>query len=100
VLRIVEEVKHEWLGVNLDTGNFSEDPYGSMALLVPKAITVQVKTEVRTAAGKEEANIPRIINILREANYRGYVALEYEGKEDPMIAVPQYLAKLREAITF
>ncbi len=100
VLRIVEEVKHEWLGINLDTGNFSEDPYGNMALLVPKAITVQVKTEVQTGAGKEEADIPRIINTLREANYRGYVALEYEGKDDPMTAVPQYLAKLREAITF
>lgn len=100
VLRIVEEVNHEWLGVNLDTGNFSEDPYGSMALLAPKAITVQVKTEVQTAAGKEAADIPRILNILREANYRGYVALEYEGKDDPMTAVPQYLAKLREAITF
>jgi hypothetical protein len=34
------------------------------------------------------------VNILREANYRGYVALEYEGSEEPRVAVPRHLAAL------
>jgi len=38
------------------------------------------------------------IQILRDANYRGYVALEYEEKRDPHEAVPEYLERLRAAI--
>jgi sugar phosphate isomerase/epimerase len=99
VLRIVDAVDHEWLGINLDTGNFVADPYTNIALAAPKAITVQVKVQVRTTDGKgrEEADFARIVSILRQANYRGHVALEYEASEDPMTAVPKYLAKLREA---
>ncbi len=101
VLRIMDKVDHEWLGMNLDTGNFTSEPYKNIALAAPKAITVQVKVELRTAdgSGREPADFGRIAKILREANYRGYVALEYEGKEDPMTAVPQYLDTLRAAIT-
>lgn len=98
VLRIVKAVDHEWFGVNLDTGNFESDPYESMARVTPHAINVQVKAAVRTSQGKEEADFGRIVQILRHANYRGYLALEYEEEEDPMTAVPKYLGKLREAM--
>ena len=98
VLKIVEAVNHEWFGVNLDTGNFHETPYENMALLAPKTITVQVKVMVRDGDKREEADFKRIVRILRDANYRGYVALEYEENEDPMTAVPAYLAKLRQAV--
>ncbi len=33
----------------------------------------------------------------RRANYRGYVSLEFENKEDPRTAVPKSLALLRRA---
>jgi hypothetical protein len=36
--------------------------------------------------------------ILRDANYQGWVALEYEAKEDPWKAVPPLLAQLRELL--
>ncbi|HOZ48064.1 MAG TPA: sugar phosphate isomerase/epimerase family protein [Candidatus Hydrogenedentes bacterium] len=98
VLRIVDAINHEWFGVNLDTGNFAENPYEGMAVLAPKAITVQVKVEVRTPTGKTEADFDRITQILRDANYRGYVALEYEADDEPMTAVPAYLDKLRKAL--
>lgn len=98
VLRLVDGVDHEWFGVNLDTGNFHDKPYQNIAKVAPKAITVQVKVAVRTAAGTEEADFDRIAGILRNVNYRGYVALEYEAKEEAMTAVPRYLDKLRAAI--
>lgn len=102
VLRMLAAVNHEWLGVNLDTGNWDDYPYENIAKLAPKAITVQVKTEVPKeegkSAGREPADIERIIQILRDAHYRGYVALEYEEKRDPHEAVPEYLAALRKAI--
>ena len=86
-----------WFGVNLDTGNFhTDDPYRDLELVAPYAVTVQVKTEISPRGGKKtEADLARILNILRKVNYRGYVALEYEAEEDPLTAVPKYVEKLK-----
>ena len=57
-----------------------------------------MKTEVAKEGGqkvREPADFARIFKILREAQYRGYVTLEYEGR-DPHKEVPMYIAKLRE----
>ena len=100
LLRLVHGVKHENFGVNLDTGNFhTPDPYGDLEKLAPYAVTVQVKTEI-SARGKptEEADLQRLFKILRAVKYRGYVALEYEAKEDAMTAVPKYLAEMKKLI--
>jgi hypothetical protein len=35
--------------------------------------------------------------MLRDVNYRGYVSLEFEGKEDPATGVPKSLEVLRKA---
>ena len=50
------------------------------------------------AKAAEEADFNRIATILKTTGYRGYVALEYEAKEDALKAVPRYLDKLREAL--
>ncbi len=100
LLAIVVAVKHDWFGVNLDTGNFhTPDPYADLEKLAPYAVTVQVKTEIkRGGQPKEEADLKRVVDILKAARYRGYVALEYEAAEDPMIAVPKYLGQLKSLI--
>ncbi|QEH36160.1 Xylose isomerase-like TIM barrel [Aquisphaera giovannonii] len=100
LLRLVKAVDAPNFGVNLDTGNFHvEDPYAAIAELAPFAINVQVKTEVqRQGKGKEEADLARIVAILREARYSGYVALEYEADEDPLAAVPRHIKTLRQLI--
>jgi sugar phosphate isomerase/epimerase len=41
---------------------------------------------------------PRIAGILSDTGYTGYCCLEFEGKEDPDIAVPKSLAVLRKTI--
>ena len=47
---------------------------------------------------KQPADLGRIVNILKGANYSGYVTLEYEGKEDPYKAIPEYLKELRNLL--
>jgi sugar phosphate isomerase/epimerase len=96
-LTLVRAVRHDWFGVNFDTGNFhSADPYADLARLAPYAVTVQIKTEIQRAGRKkEEADLRRLTEILRAANYRGYVALEYEASEDPRTAVPRALTALQ-----
>lgn len=98
VLRVVEAIDSPWLQVTLDTGNFLEDPYDRLEQLAPRAVLVQAKTYY---GGGEwytlDLDYPRIAAMLRDHDYRGYVSLEFEGKEDPDTAVPKSLALLREA---
>ena len=98
MLTLVQAVKHDWFGVNWDTGNFrSPDPYADLAKLAPYAVTVQIKTEIqRTGKNKEDADLQRLIAILRSAGYRGYVALEYEAAEDPLSAIPRHVETLKK----
>jgi sugar phosphate isomerase/epimerase len=100
LLEIVKAVKCEWFGVNLDTGNFhTSDPYGDIERCAPYAVTCQVKTEISPAGGKKtEADIGRLVEILRKTKYCGYVTLEYEAAEEPLEAVPRYLAALRKLL--
>jgi sugar phosphate isomerase/epimerase len=100
LLRLVRQVKGPNFGVNLDTGNFhGKDPYAEIAETAPYAVNVQVKTEVRRMGrSKEPADLARVIGILREAHYSGYVVLEYNAPEDPMKAVPRFLKELRSLI--
>ena len=98
VLKIVEAIDSSWLQVTLDTGNFLEDPYDRLEQLAPRTVLLQAKTYY---GGGEwyslDLDYARIAAILRKHDYRGYVSLEFEGKENPDTAVPKSLAVLREA---
>jgi len=98
ILDIVRAVKSPWLGINLDTGNFhTDDPYADLVKIAPYAVNVQMKGEIHPRGkGDEPADLPRLVKILRDANYQGYVALEYESKEDPWTAVPRLLKRMKE----
>lgn len=100
-LAIVQAVQSDWFGVNLDTGNFhGPDPYDDLARVAPYAVTVQVKTEIAPKGmPRQEADFARIVGLLKNVGYRGYIALEYEGKEDPKTAVPRYLDALSRLIS-
>jgi sugar phosphate isomerase/epimerase len=99
LLEIVHAVKSRWIGVNLDTGNFqSEDPYADMEKCAPYAVNVQYKSEVHFRGRKpEEADLNRVIDILKAAHYQGYVALEYEAAPSPWDAVPGLLQRMHKA---
>jgi len=99
LLKIVRDVKSPWFGVNLDTGNFrSADPYADMAAAAPYALNVQVKVELNVRGKREASDYGRIVRILCDAGYRGYLALEYEAREDPLSAIPRHVKALREAM--
>lgn len=101
MLKIIEKVQPSpWFGVNLDSGNFNTaDPYADLAKIAPYAINAQIKTEIKPNNGKKvDADLEREIRILAEANYRGYIVLEYEAEEDPKVAVPRHLETLRKLI--
>ena len=65
MLALVREIRHDFFGVNLDTGNFrTADPYPDLARLAPYAIVVQVKTEMHRPGGQAvPADLPRLIEM-------------------------------------
>jgi len=97
VLRVVDALKSPWLQVTLDTGNFLEDPYDRLEKLAPKAILVQAKTYHGGGLWYTlDLDYERIAALLRKHAYRGWVSLEFEGKEDPKTAIPKSLATLQK----
>jgi len=99
-LRLINAVPSPWLGALMDTGNFMEDPYDKLQMIAPKTVYVQAKTYY---GGGEwytlDLDYNRIAKILYDVGYSGYCCLEFEGKEDPDIAVPKSISLLREAFT-
>jgi len=97
-LRLLDAIQSPWLGALMDTGNFLEDPYDKLEKIAPKTVFVQAKTYF---GGGEwytlNLDYKRIAQILRRANYRGWVSIEFEGKEHADTGVPKSLALLREA---
>ena len=66
--------------------------------IVPYALNVQLKVETGPATPRCATDIPRVVELLRQAGYRGYIVLEYESKPEPYEAIPKHLAELRAAL--
>ena len=85
-------------GTVVVAGEVTTSGYADIAKIAPYGVVSQVKTEVSPNGKKEEADLARVIKILKDANFHGYVALEYEAAEDPKVAVPKYVKQLRKLI--
>ena len=97
VLRVVDAIHSPWLQVTLDTGNFLEDPYQRLEQLASKTVLLQAKTYYGGGTWYTlDLDYGRIAAIMKKAAYRGYVSLEYEGKEALLEAIPKSLALLRK----
>lgn len=98
VMRIVKAIDSPWLKTTLDTGNFLEDPYDRLEIMADDAVLVQAKTYFGGGLWYElDLDYVRIARLLKKHNYRGYVSLEFEGKADPVVAIPQSLKMLTDA---
>ncbi len=97
--RWCSDVDSPWFGVNLDTGNFhSDDIYGELAKSAPYALNVQVKVAISGPDGKKRpTDYARVAQILRDSEFSGYIALEYEEGGDPREQSRLHTRKIREA---
>jgi len=100
VLRIVDAIDWSWLQVTADTGNFLDDQHRQFEAIAPKAVLVQAKTYFGGGTWYTlDVDYDRIAKILLDVGYRGYVSLEFEGKEAHQTAIPKSLAMLRKAFS-
>jgi len=98
LLEIIKRVKSAGVGVNLDSGNFrsSSDPYAELAQIAPYAVNAQLKVEMFPNGKQEMADLPRVLRLLSESGYSGWVALEYEAAEPPLEAIPKWVQALKK----
>ena len=95
-LALVKKADSPWVGINLDTGNFPKDGYSKVAMCIPYATSVHFKVDIADENGKEvKADWDRLAGLFASGGYKGYLSLEYEGKEGPETAVPRLSPELR-----
>jgi len=97
VKKIVEAVNSPWLRATYDTGNFLEEPYDRLETMLPLAVLIQAKTYFGGGLWYTlDIDYAKVAGWARKHSYRGYVSLEFEGKEDPKTAIPKSLELLRK----
>lgn len=106
-ISLINRVKSPWCGAIVDTGYYkATDPYAEMAKAAPYAVNWQVKQSPEGVENEAAAptDLKRLLKIVRESGYRGYLPIETlsprggVGNYDPYKVVPAFLAQLREAI--
>lgn len=112
---VMEKVDHPRCGTLPDFGNFcirrgadgacaeSYDKYKGVAELMPFAKAVSAKSRRFDEDGNEpDIDFERLMRIVLDAGYRGYVGVEYEGDERPeadgIRATKALLERVREKL--
>jgi len=94
-VKIVKAAGSPFVGINVDTGNFPKDGYAQVALCLPFATNVHLKTRIADGSGsKQDADWPRLAEMCRKAGHKGFLSLEYEEDGNARSAVPPLLDKL------
>lgn len=96
MLRIKKDVNSKWLKFLMDTGNFLEDPYDKLEQVLPETIFISAKTYNGGGTWYTlDLDYDRIVKQIHDAGFRGYMTLEFEGKENPDTAVPACIKMLK-----
>jgi len=100
VIAILDAVDSDWIGLNMDTNNFpAEDRYSHMEKVIDRIVQIHAKFfDVDENTGDTRIDYDRVLPMARDAGFNGFVSIEYEGKEDPYLAVPKASKFLRSRL--
>ena len=99
VIKIIETINSEWLGLILDTGSYRVlDPYEEIARSVKYTINWQIKEKIFINGAEKETDMDKLMGIIKSSGYKGYLPIETLGEGDPKIKVTTLLAKLQKAM--
>jgi sugar phosphate isomerase/epimerase len=91
IIKLVQLVNSDNFGVLLDTGSFvTANLYADLAAALPYATNFLIKQNV-------ENNLGQVIGILRDGDFQGTILIEALSG-DPLVVVPAFLKKVRDAI--
>lgn len=89
ILKVIKGSDPKWVGSCLDFGNWPDDiRYTESAKLAPYAYHVHAKTHTFNDQGEDvNKDYKRLLQMLKDANYRMAVSIEFEGSEDQIEGV-------------
>jgi len=97
-IEIIKRVNSDWFGLILDIGSFRTDPYIEIAQTIPYAVNWQLKETVFVNGIEQKTDLNRLMKIISESGYRGYLPIETLGAGDPNVKVPRFLKEVRDAL--
>ncbi len=108
-VEVIEAVGSPSLRATVDVGNYMACPQDSVegsTIAAKYCAYVHLKDNKRlpdggieaSVIGEGDVDIPGCLAALRSAGYDGFVALEYEGKEDELTAVPKSVAYMKSVM--
>ena len=98
VIDILKRVDSEWFGLILDVGSVRRgNPYEEIATLAPYANYWFLKELVYTNGVPEQVNMKKIVPILKENNYKGYISFESLTEGDPKEIVTRMFNDFNDA---
>lgn len=98
-LEILEAVNSDWFGLVLDTGSYRQgDLYANLEKMAPYAVNWQVKELVTNNGKEEDIDLDRLVRIVRNSGYKGYLPIETFGDSKFEERVTSFLNKLQEAM--
>jgi len=98
IFRIKKEVDSDWLMLVLDTGgNVPQPDYAMIEKTIELAPHVHAKfLEIDEKGQDRILDYKKIFGILNRAKYKGFLSIEYEGKEDEFSAIPRVVKFLKD----
>lgn len=103
-MAVIKQVGNKWCGTLPDFGNFQDyDRYQGVEEMMPYAKAVSAKSTDFDAEGNEvHTDYRRMMRIVLDAGYHGYVGIEYEGgklsEPEGIRATKKLLEKVREQL--
>ncbi|MBA4410473.1 MAG: sugar phosphate isomerase/epimerase family protein [Bacteroidota bacterium] len=98
-IEIIKRVNSDWFGLILDVGSYrTGDPYQEIAQSIPYTVNWQLKENLFVNGVEQKTDLDRIMKIIQEIGYRGYIPLETLGEGDPKVKVPLFLKEIKDAI--
>ncbi len=97
--RLLKLINSEWVGLMLDIGSYhTSDPYKDISATAGHAITWQMKEKVFVNETQVDTDYKKIIDIVLQCGYKGYLPLETLGEGDPFTKVEQLFKKVQSVI--
>lgn len=97
LVAIMQQVGSAYAGINLDITNFDaptdEAMYADIAACIPYATHVHIRDHFGRTGGA--VDLDRVWQMFAQANYRGYMSVEYESDKDARSGVPLLVEKVK-----
>ncbi len=98
-IEIITMVNSEWFGLILDIGSYrTGDPYEEIARSIPYTVNWQLKENLYVKGIEQKTDLVKLMKIIQQSGYRGYLPIETLGEGDPKLKVSRFLKEVIHAM--